>query len=277
MDLSNLIVRLIPVLAVLALATAIETIVPLRKQSRRLHGRLSTNLALLGITLGLGMLLNFALAIGAAYVAESGLGLLQVIGAGTVVSFVATMLALDGATYLVHRFMHQMPLLWRVHLVHHIDASVDATTAFRQHPVEGLVRFSFIAATAWILGAPPVAVAVYRLLGSLNAVLEHANLRVPRWLDRVLVCVWVTPHMHKIHHSREGTETDSNYANLFSFYDRLFGTYTPSSRGTSVAYGINGYDAPEHQSLAAVLWLPFRRASRLVSRESPRAASTPAP
>ena len=223
------------------------------------------------------MLLNFALAIGAAYVAESGLGLLQVVGAETVVSFVVTVLALDGATYLVHRFMHQMPLLWRVHLVHHIDASVDATTAFRQHPVEGLVRFSFIAATAWILGAPPVAVAIYRLLGSLNAVLEHANLRVPRWLDRVLVYVWVTPHMHKIHHSRERTETDSNYANLFSFYDRLFGTYTPSSRGTSVAYGINGYDAPEHQSLAAVLWLPFRRPSRLVSRESPRAASTPAP
>jgi sterol desaturase/sphingolipid hydroxylase (fatty acid hydroxylase superfamily) len=261
MDLSNLIGRLIPVLAALVLATIIETLVPLRRQSRRLNGRLATNLALVGITLALGTLLNFTLAIGAAYVAGSGLGLFQVLGVGTVASFVVTVLALDGATYLVHRLMHQTPSLWRVHLVHHIDASVDATTAFRQHPVEGLVRFSFIAATAWILGAPPVAVAVYRLLGSLNAVVEHANLRVPRWLDRALVCIWVTPHMHKIHHSRERTETDSNYANLFSFFDRLFGSYTPSSRGTSVAYGIRGYDGPEHQSLLAVLWLPFRRAS----------------
>jgi sterol desaturase/sphingolipid hydroxylase (fatty acid hydroxylase superfamily) len=276
MDLGTLIVRLTPVLGALAVATVIETLVPLRRQSRRLHGRLSTNLALLAITLGLGMLVNFTLAIGAAYVQASGLGLLQVLGAGTVVSFVVTVLALDGATYLVHRLMHRIPLLWRVHLVHHIDASVDATTAFRQHPVEGLIRFAFIAAPAWILGAPPIAVAVYRLLGALNAVLEHANIRVPRWLDRLVVLIWVTPHMHKIHHSRERTETDSNYANLFSFFDRVFGSYTPSSRGSSVAYGIHGYDAPEHQSLGAVLWLPFNGASWLV-RRSPRAESTAAP
>ena len=276
MDIGALIVRLIPVLAALAFATIIETLVPLRQQSRRLHGRLATNLALLGITLGLGMLFNFTLAMGAAYIQARGLGLLQVLGAGVVVSFVATVLALDGATYLVHRLLHRIPSLWRVHLVHHIDASVDATTAFRQHPVEGLVRFSFIAGTAWILGAPPVAVAAYRLLGSLNAVVEHANIRVPRWLDRILVSVWVTPHMHKIHHSRERAETDSNYANLFSFFDRVFGTYTPSSRGTSVAYGIHGYDTAEHHSLAAVLWLPFRRASRPFDRESLRAGSNTA-
>lgn len=276
MDFGSLILRLLPVLVALSLAVVIETIVPLRKQSRRLHSRLSTNLALLGITLSIGMLVNFTLAIGAAYVAESGLGLLQVLEAGSIVSFAATVLALDGATYFAHRLMHQTPLLWRVHLVHHIDASVDATTAFRQHPVEGLVRFSFIAATAWILGAPPAAIAVYRLLGTLNAVLEHANIRVPSWLDRLLVLIWVTPHMHKVHHSRERTETDSNYANLFSFFDRVFGTYTPSSRGTSVEYGINGYDAPEHQSLAAVLWLPFRRTTETVSAQSAHSAETTA-
>jgi sterol desaturase/sphingolipid hydroxylase (fatty acid hydroxylase superfamily) len=88
---------------------------------------------------------------------------------------------------------------------------------------------------AWILGAPPFAVAIYRLLGSLNSVVEHANIRVPHWLDRLIVLIWVSPHMHKVHHSRERTETDSNYANLFSFFDRIFGSYTPSSRGTSVA------------------------------------------
>jgi sterol desaturase/sphingolipid hydroxylase (fatty acid hydroxylase superfamily) len=262
MDLGTLIGRLAPVLAALALAIVIETLIPLRQQSRRLHGRLATNVALLVITLSLGMGLNFMLAIGAAYVAESGLGLLQLLGAGTIASFIVTILALDGATYFVHRLMHQTPVLWRVHLVHHIDASVDATTAFRQHPVEGLLRFSFVAGTAWILGAPAVAVVVYRLLGALNSAVEHANIRVPQWLDRVLVTVWVTPHMHKVHHSRERSETDSNYANLFSFFDRLFGSYAASSRGTSVAYGIEGYDGPEHQPLAAVLWLPFRRSTR---------------
>ncbi len=149
-------------------------------------------------------------------------------------------------------------MLWRVHLVHHIDASVDATTAFRQHPIEGVLRFAFIAATAWTLGAPPAAIALYRLLGALNSVLEHANIRVPRALDRALVWFWVTPDMHKVHHSRERIETDSNYANLFSFFDRVFRTFTPSSRGPFVHYGIKGYDAAEHQSIGAVLWLPFQ-------------------
>jgi sterol desaturase/sphingolipid hydroxylase (fatty acid hydroxylase superfamily) len=262
MDIGMLVIRLIPVLSAMALATVIETLVPLRTQSRRLNGRLSTNLSLLAITLALGMLLNLSLALGAAYVGQSGTGLLQLFGVGPIWSFLIAIVVLDGASYLVHRLLHQVPALWRVHLVHHIDASVDTTTAFRQHPIEGVLRFAFVAAPAWILGAPPAAIALYRLLGALNSVLEHSNIRVPRWLDRILVSVWVTPHMHKIHHSRERVETDSNYANLFSFFDRLFRTYTPSIRGESVRYGIDGYDGPQHHSLAAVLLLPFRRVSR---------------
>lgn len=259
MEIGSFVARLIPVLSALAIATAIEAIVPLRRQSRLLHGRLATNLWLLAITLILGILLNFILALGAAYVGQSDLGLLQVLKLGAVASFIVAFLALDGASYAVHRLMHQVPSLWRVHLVHHIDASVDATTAFRQHPIEGVLRFSFIAGTAWILGAPPAAIALYRLFGALNSVLEHANIRVPRWVDRVWVYFWVTPDMHKVHHSRARAETDSNYANLFSFFDRLFGTFTPSTRGTSVEYGIRGYDAAEHQSISAALYLPFRR------------------
>jgi sterol desaturase/sphingolipid hydroxylase (fatty acid hydroxylase superfamily) len=257
MEIETLISRLAPVLLALALAVVIESIVPLRNQSHRLHGRLPTNLALLVIMLSLGIALNFALVISAAYVVQSGWGLLQIAGAGKLVSFIVTILALDGATYLVHRLLHKTPVLWRVHLVHHTDAAVDATTAFRQHPIETLVRFGFIAATAWLLGAPPAAIAIYRLLSSLNAVLEHANVRVPRWLDRLLVLLWVTPHMHKVHHSRERHETDSNYANLFSFFDRIFRSYTPSCRGTAINYGIDGHDGPGHQSIKAVLWLPF--------------------
>lgn len=259
MEIGPFLLRLVPVLSAMALATVVEAIVPLRAQPRRLNGRLATNLWLLGMTLALGMLLNFTLAVGAAYVGASGVGLFQLLGAGVVVSFVAGFVALDGASYLVHRLMHRAPLLWRVHLVHHIDASVDATTALRQHPVEGLLRFSFIAATAWALGVPPAVVALYRLMGALNSVLEHANIRVPRWLDRALVYVWVTPDMHKVHHSRDRVETDSNYANLFSFFDRAFGSFTPSARGPFVRYGIRGYDAAEQQSIGAVLWLPFRR------------------
>lgn len=258
MEISPFLLRLWPVLSALAVASVVEALVPLRQQSRRAHGRLATNLWLLVITLALGLLLNFTLALGAAYLAQRNVGLFNVLGLSGAAAFIAALLALDGATYLAHRLLHQIPVLWRVHLVHHIDASVDATTAFRQHPIEGVLRFSFIAATAWTLGAPPAAIAIYRLLGSLNSVLEHANIRVPAWLDRIAVYLWVTPDMHKVHHSRDRSETDSNYANLFSFFDRLFGTFTPSARGPLVRYGIRGYDAPERQSIGAVLWLPFR-------------------
>lgn len=258
MEIGPLLSRLLPVLFALAVASLVEVAVPLRQQSRGANGRLVTNLWLLGITLGLAMLLNLALTLGAVYVRQNGSGILQLLGAGSIASFVAALLALDGATYLAHRLLHQLPSLWRVHLVHHIDASVDATTAFRQHPIEGIWRFGFIAAAAWTLGAPPAVIAVYRLLGTLNSVLEHANIRVPRVLDRLLVWFWVTPDMHKVHHSRDRVETDSNYANLFSFFDRVFRTFTPSSRGPFVRYGIRGYDAPEHQSIGAVLGLPFR-------------------
>jgi sterol desaturase/sphingolipid hydroxylase (fatty acid hydroxylase superfamily) len=259
MDTSTLLFRLLPIFAALAVATLVETLVPLKRQPSRRNGRLVTNVCLLFITLALGMLLNFMLAFGAAYARESGFGLLQYLQANTFLSFALTLLALDAASYAVHRLMHRWPMLWRVHLVHHIDASVDATTAFRQHPVEGVLRFSFIAGTAWFLGAPPAAIALYRLLGSLNSVLEHSNIRVPGWLDRGFVWFWVTPDMHKVHHSRAQKETDSNYANLFSFFDHALGTYTPSDRGPTVDYGIPGYDSARHQSIWAVLCLPFRR------------------
>jgi sterol desaturase/sphingolipid hydroxylase (fatty acid hydroxylase superfamily) len=259
MEIQAVLFRLLPVLSALAVASLVEALVPLRRQSRRANGRLATNLWLLVITLTLATLLNFALVLGAAYIGQSGLGLLQLLGLGAIASFIVALIALDGATYLAHRLMHQMPLLWRVHLVHHIDAAVDATTAFRQHPIEGVVRFGFIAATAWALGAPPAAIAVYRLLGALNSVLEHANIRVPPALDRALVWFWVTPDMHKVHHSRDRVETDSNYANLFSFFDRALRTYTASRRGPFVSYGIEGYDVAEQQSIGAVLWLPFQR------------------
>jgi sterol desaturase/sphingolipid hydroxylase (fatty acid hydroxylase superfamily) len=263
MAIGSLVTRVLPVLIALAVASAIEMLVPLRSQPRVLNGRLAANLTLLAITLSLGITLNFVLAVGAAYVDQHGTGLLQLLRLDPVAAFIVAFVALDGASYLVHRLMHQTPAFWRFHVVHHMDASVDATTGFRQHPFDGLLRFGFIAAPAWLLGAPPASIAVFRLLSAVNSALEHANIRVPRVLDRVFVSLWVTPDMHKVHHSRARTETDSNYANLFSFFDRLFGTYTPSSRGPSVVYGIEGYDDPEHQSVGNVLLLPLRRNSAL--------------
>jgi sterol desaturase/sphingolipid hydroxylase (fatty acid hydroxylase superfamily) len=167
--------------------------------------------------------------------------------------------ALDFAFYAVHVAMHRVPVLWRFHRVHHADPAVDVTTTIRQHPGEGLVRYAAMAACAIPLGVAPAAFAVYRAASALNGLLEHANVRAPAWLDRALALVTTWPHMHKVHHSRRVAETDTNYGNLLSLWDRAFGTYTASSRGTGIAYGLDGFDDPASQSTLGLLALPFRR------------------
>ena len=156
--------------------------------------------------------------------------------------------------------MHRVPVLWRAHRIHHADLLVDVTTAYRQHPIETGLRFGVMAATAWALGLPAATVAAYRLLSALNALLEHANLRVRPRLDAwcsLLVC---TPHMHKIHHSRRQTQTDSNYGNILSAFDRLFGTFHPTEPSAHVTYGLDPYCTPEAQRLPTLLSLPFQKA-----------------
>jgi sterol desaturase/sphingolipid hydroxylase (fatty acid hydroxylase superfamily) len=153
--------------------------------------------------------------------------------------------------------MHRVPGLWRFHRVHHSDPTVDVTTTIRQHPGEGAIRYAFMGAFAFVLGASPGAFAVYRSASAINGLLEHANFRTPLWLDRLLaITTW--PYMHKVHHSRSAHETDTNYGNIFSLFDRMFGTFTRSERGMKVLYGLDGFDDDATQTMAGLLALPFR-------------------
>lgn len=187
---------------------------------------------------------------------------MQVAGAVVLLDF--------GYGYLAHRLMHHLPPLWRVHRVHHSDAFVDVTTTFRTHPLEGLWRHLFVLVPVAVLGLPPHAVVLHRALSIANGVLEHANVRVWRPVDRGLSWLWVTPDTHKLHHSRDRRETDTNYGNVFAIFDRLLGTYTASTRLGEVRYGLD--DAPEADAtrLLALLAAPF--AAR---RNAARAAHDP--
>ena len=118
-----------------------------------------------------------------------------------------------------------------------------------------------MAVFAGALGVGLQAFTVYRTWSALNGLFEHANFRVPRWLDNTLSLVTTWPNMHKVHHSREAHETDTNYGNIFSWFDRLFSTYTPSWRGTTVQCGLEGTDHPSAQTTSALLAMPFRSAS----------------
>jgi sterol desaturase/sphingolipid hydroxylase (fatty acid hydroxylase superfamily) len=246
------------VVGLIALASVIESWAPLREQAGVDATRLRINLTLITINLLIGVILSAILVLGAAWLGSRDWGLFNAMDIDAGLAVVLTVVLLDATAYAAHVLLHKVPWLWRIHVLHHSDETVDATTAYRHHPVEPLFRWSLTAVAAWMLGAPPEGLALYRSLSALNAILEHANIRVPKWLDRSLVWLWVTPDMHKIHHSRVRVQTDSNYSNLFSFFDRGFGTFASSSTAAHVSYGLDSDAANNKAGLWSLLKVPFR-------------------
>lgn len=259
---------IVAIVAAMAAVAALETLVPLRPSPSARRRNVTANLALTFLTFASNALLNGALIVALDAARARGIGLLAARDVGAELHLVIVVLALDLGFYACHVAMHHVALFWRCHRVHHADPFVDVTTTIRQHPGETLIRAAFTAAVALPLGASPEAFAVYRLGSALVGLLEHANLSVPVALDRALSWVTTWPHFHKVHHSRRQAETNSNYGNLFSVFDRAFGTFTPSPRGRTVAYGLDGYDDPATQTLAGLLALPFQR-RRLALRAGP--------
>jgi len=244
------------VVVTMAAFAIVETFAPLFPMRTLHRAHLRANLALSASTLAINLGLGASAALGSEWLRGRGIGLLAT-RESTVLLFAAGIVALDLATYWAHWLMHRVPALWRVHRVHHADPLVDVTTSFRQHPFETLLRYAFVLATSWMLGLPVAVVALYRALSALNALAEHANIAIWPRLDSIVSLVMVTPNMHKVHHSRAQRETDTNYGNLLSAFDRILGTFTPTNRGPKVIYGLAGHDEAEQQRLGALLLLPF--------------------
>jgi len=259
------------ILIAMTLLALVEALVPLhaRGQWNRIH--LGPNLALTFVTFATNTFFNAALVMSLFWLEAKNIGLLRLISAGPFVAGVTAVLVLDFSFYVAHVAMHRVPSFWRYHRVHHADPAVDVTTSIRQHPGESVIRYAFMAAFALSIGASPIAFAVYRVWSALNGLLEHANIRVPPWLDRALSLVTTWPYMHKIHHSRTPSEANTNYGNITSLFDRLFSTFTASDLGVNVVYGLDGFDHLADQTTAALLAMPFREA-RQPHRASPTGA-----
>jgi sterol desaturase/sphingolipid hydroxylase (fatty acid hydroxylase superfamily) len=244
------------VVAVMAIGALIETAVPMFVAGRGKDGRRGANLWLTATS----FLSNWLLASVAAIAALSlrPAGLMAQLQWPMWLQIVASILVLDFSVgYMSHRAMHMWPPMWRFHQVHHSDDFVDVTTTYRTHPVETVWRFLFAIVPVWLLGLPAQAVVIQRLLQATNGVIEHSNIRLWPPLDRVLSLIWVTPNVHKMHHSREVSETNSNYANLLTIYDRVLGTYTPAERARSVVYGLDDAGPLASASYPKLLSLPF--------------------
>jgi sterol desaturase/sphingolipid hydroxylase (fatty acid hydroxylase superfamily) len=250
------------ILFMMALVAWIETAIPLhpRRQWNRAH--LGPNLSLTFIAFTTNAFFNAALVVALGLFEYHRFGLMQLVALRPAIALAVTVLVLDFAFYVAHVAMHKIPGFWRFHRVHHSDPAVDVTTTLRQHPGESVIRYIFLAPVALVLGASPAAFGAYLLCSALNGLLEHANIRVPPWLDTLLSLITTWPNMHKVHHSCVTTETDANYGNLFSFWDRIFFTFTRARNATDIIYGLRGFDDSSKQSTAALLTTPFRHTGR---------------
>ncbi len=238
-----------------------ELIAPRRKLSVSKVLRWTNNLGLFLLNIIVLRLMFPAAAVGIAYsVAEREWGFFNLVDWPLWFEIFAAVLLLDLAIYLQHRLMHQLPLLWRLHRVHHADLDFDLTTGSRFHPIEIIISMLFKWGVILLLGPALVAVLVFEVLLNGMAIFNHANVSLPGAIERVVRSLLVTPDMHRVHHSTLVQETDSNYGFNLSIWDRIFKTYTdqPQMGHDAMTIGLAEYrDAKQVDQLPGMLGLPF--------------------
>ena len=204
------------------------------------------------------------LAVQAAVIAgDQGWGLLNLVSLPLWLGVLLSVLLLDLLIYWQHRLFHAVPLLWRLHRMHHSDTHIDVSTGIRFHPVEIALSMLLKVAAVLVLGAPALGVLVFEVLLNASALFNHSNLRLPPALDSVLRQWLVTPDMHRVHHSWQRAETDSNFGFCLPWWDRLFGSYRvqPDEGHQAMTIGLRAFRADHDQRLDQLLLQPLRRVS----------------
>ncbi len=257
----------------------IESAVPLVRFSRATPGYRKWHHAGINIfftltTIVVNFVLAFILLRTSDWVVHHQLGLLPWLSKAVAmplwIKAIVGLLGLDliGA-WLAHWTQHKVTVMWRFHLIHHTDAYVDTTTANRHHPGESVIRFVFTTLAVLVMGAPMWLVFLYQALSVLLSQFNHANIELPRWADRLLGLVIVTPNMHHVHHHYVLPVTNTNYGNIFPYWDRLFGTYHEMA-GKDIHYGIDTHLEPgEHSQIGSLLKIPFQKYRPPVGEKPP--------
>ena len=255
-------IRLSFFLGVFALVGLWEVAAPRRALTVSKPLRWANNLGLVVLNTVLLRLVFPLAAVGmAAFCVKNGWGVLNHFQVPFAVAAPVAVIAMDFVIWLQHVMVHAVPALWRLHRVHHADLDYDVTTGARFHPIEIILSMLIKFATITVLGPPVVAVVIFEVLLNATAMFNHGNIRLAGGIDRVLRRFVVTPDMHRIHHSVEDDETNSNFGFNLPWWDRLFGTYRnqPRAGHEGMRIGIHGYTDPrEVDRLDGMLLLPFK-------------------
>lgn len=239
----------------------LENVFPLFNFTYKKWRHAGINIFMTGTTIAINFCLAFILLQTAYWTIANNFGILQWLPTLPVWLYALIgllLLDLIGA-YLVHLVEHKIKVLWRFHLIHHTDTWIDTTTANRHHPGESIIRFTFTALGVLIIGSPMWLVFLYQTLSVVATQFNHANISLPKKVDTFLSYFIVSPDMHKVHHHYILPYTDSNYGNIFSIWDRLFGTFMTLPK-EELIYGIDSHQKPEeHNELKNLLQIPFQK------------------
>ena len=254
-------IRLSIFLGVLVLMLVLESLIPRHPTVDSKPRRLAINFSLTGFNVLLVRGLLGGAAVGVAHFAgQQGWGLLNYLDWPVLLEMAMGIVFLDLMIYLQHVLLHMIPFFWRFHKVHHSDLDLDVSSGFRFHPLEILGSMIYKLGLVAALGPSVMTVVVFEAILSGMAQFTHSNIKLPLGLDRTLRWLFVTPDMHRIHHSVEVAETNSNYGFNLSLWDRLLGTYIaePLRPQPEIVIGIPEFRTPEQVSLLKLVLMPFR-------------------
>jgi len=252
--------RLFAFLSIISLVLIWEFIKPKRQLTQSKANRWFNNISLVVLdSIVVRLLLPFGTVGVALWAQENEVGLLHHLNLGETLSIVLAIIILDLIIYWQHRLFHKVPLLWRLHQVHHADRDIDVSTGLRFHPIEILLSMLIKFAAVLLLGVPAIAVVLFEVILNGMAMFNHGNIQLPKALDSILRLLLVTPDMHRVHHSVLKHETNSNYGFNISLWDKLFGSYLaqPDLGHTQMTIGLEQYQNESTHSILWMLRLPF--------------------
>jgi sterol desaturase/sphingolipid hydroxylase (fatty acid hydroxylase superfamily) len=257
---NNTYLRISIFIGTLLIMAGLELFFPRRNLTQPKSQRWATNLSLVLIdSLFLRLLGPISAFAAAEFAMHNNWGILSKFPLPYYLDIILGIILLDLAIYWQHVLSHKIPLLWRLHRVHHADRDIDVTTGIRFHPIEIILSVFYKCIIIFILGPVTLAVILFEIILNTSALFNHANIALPKTFDKILRSILVTPDMHRVHHSTIPQETNSNYGFCLSFWDKLFNTYNaqPKLEHNTMQIGLTQYQSEKPNLLSWCLMLPF--------------------
>lgn len=251
--------KLVWIVGCLATFWILEGIYPLKKHKYNKWKHAKTNLILLSSTILINVVFGLLTAGIFLWLDTNNFGLLNLVDFPVWVEVILAIMILDFMSqYVVHFMLHKIPVMWRFHTVHHSDRHVDVTSGTRHHPIDFIFRETFALIGIIIAGLPLAYYLIYRILTVLFTYFSHADIQLPLWLDKTISYVFISPNTHKFHHHHVMPWTDTNFGNIFSFWDRIFGTFIYKDTN-DIVYGVDVLDGDKSNDILYQLKAPFQK------------------